>query len=106
MQQCKGTFFSESTDVFVITLNRRTFIFPETENLNFGVFLGCLSQPKAAFLLLKVSKLSKFTTISISKQFSVTKTQLFSFREKNVCLFGVMTKTSLLSEKNVPLQKL
>ena len=32
----KGTFFSESTDVFVITSNRRTFFFPETENLNFG----------------------------------------------------------------------
>ena len=32
----KGTFFSESTDVFVITSNKRTFSFPETENLNFG----------------------------------------------------------------------
>ena len=27
----KGTFFSESTDVFVITSNRWTFFFPETE---------------------------------------------------------------------------
>ena len=27
---------SESTDVFVITPNRRTFFFPETEHLNFG----------------------------------------------------------------------
>ena len=34
----KGTFFSESTDVFVITPNRLTFFFPETENLNFGYF--------------------------------------------------------------------
>jgi hypothetical protein len=33
---CKGTFLSESTDVFVITSNRRTFFFPETENLNCG----------------------------------------------------------------------
>ena len=32
----KGTFLSESTDVSVITSNRRTFFFPETENLNFG----------------------------------------------------------------------
>ena len=32
----KGMFLSESTDVFVITPNRRTFFFPETENLNFG----------------------------------------------------------------------
>ena len=34
--QSKGMFLSESTDVFVITPNRRTFFFPETENLNFG----------------------------------------------------------------------
>ena len=32
----KGTFLSENTDVFVITSNRRTFFFTETENLNFG----------------------------------------------------------------------
>ena len=35
---CKGTFLSEDTDVFVIISNRRTFFFPETENLNFGDF--------------------------------------------------------------------
>ena len=34
--QIIGMFFSESTDVFVITPNRPTFVFPETENLNFG----------------------------------------------------------------------
>ena len=33
---CKGTFLSESTYLFVITPNRPTFFFPETENLNFG----------------------------------------------------------------------
>ena len=32
----KGMFLSEGTDVFVITPNKRTFFFPETENLNFG----------------------------------------------------------------------
>ena len=32
----KVLFFSEDTDVFVITSNRRTFFFPETEYLNFG----------------------------------------------------------------------
>ena len=32
----KGMFLSEDTDVFVITPNKRTFFFPETENLNFG----------------------------------------------------------------------
>ena len=34
----KGMFLSESTHVFVINLNRRTFFFPETENLNFDDF--------------------------------------------------------------------
>ena len=34
----KGTILSENTNVFVITSNRRTFFFPETENLNFGDF--------------------------------------------------------------------
>ena len=32
----KGMFLSESTDVFVITPNRRTFFFPETETENFN----------------------------------------------------------------------
>ena len=32
----KGTFLSEDTDGFVISPNRRTFYFPELENLNFG----------------------------------------------------------------------
>ena len=35
-QTDKAAFLSESTDVFVISSNRRTFFFPETENLNFG----------------------------------------------------------------------
>ena len=36
--KCKGTFLSESTDIFVITPIRRTFFFPETENLTIGDF--------------------------------------------------------------------
>ena len=32
----KGTFLLEDADVFIITSNRRTFFFPETEKLNFG----------------------------------------------------------------------
>ena len=48
-------------------------------------------------------KLSNIKIFSISRQFSVTKIQLFSFREKNVCLFDVTTKTSASSDKNVPL---
>ena len=35
-QNDKGTFLSDDTDVFVITPNRQTFFFAETENLNFG----------------------------------------------------------------------
>ena len=34
----RGTFLSESTDVFVITPNSQTSFFPATQNLNFGVF--------------------------------------------------------------------
>ena len=37
-EHLKGTFLSESTDVFVITQNRQTFFFLETKNLNFGDF--------------------------------------------------------------------
>jgi hypothetical protein len=33
----------------------------------------------------------------------ITKIQIFSFREENVHLFDVMTKTSVLSDKKVPL---
>ena len=32
----KCMFFSEDTDVYVISLNKQTFYFPELENLNFG----------------------------------------------------------------------
>ena len=47
----KGTFLSESTDVFVTTPNRLTFFFPETESLNFGHF-------KAAFSVNKIETFS------------------------------------------------
>ena len=36
VEDIKGLFLSEDTDVFIITPNRRTFYFPETENLNFS----------------------------------------------------------------------
>ena len=58
MQIClffKGTFLSESTNVFVITPNRLTFLFPETENWNFGDFLGGPSKPKEALLPFQAS---------------------------------------------------
>ena len=35
-QEITGIFFSEDADVFVITPNKWTFFFAETENLNFG----------------------------------------------------------------------
>ena len=34
VEDIKGLFLSENTDVFVITPNRKTMFFPETENLN------------------------------------------------------------------------
>ena len=71
----KGTFLSEGThtDVFVKSPKRRTFYFPELENLNFGDFYSCPSQPNTAFLPLQACKLLNFKTCLISKQFSVTK---------------------------------
>ena len=42
----KGTFLSEDTDAFVITPNRQTFFFPETENLNFVIFKATLASPR------------------------------------------------------------
>ena len=42
-------------------------------------------------------------TSSISKQFSVTKIQIFKFRKINVRLFADMTKTSISSDRNVPI---
>ena len=45
----EGTFLSESTDVFVITLNRRTFFLPENENLNFGDW-NCLETEDVCML--------------------------------------------------------
>ena len=103
-QSIKGTFLSQSTDVFVITPNRQTFFFPETENLKFSDLIALAIQPNVAFLPLQASKLSNFQISSISKQFSVTKIQIFCFRETNVCMFGVMTKTSASSNKKVPLR--
>ena len=93
----KGTFFSESTDVIVITPNKRTFYFPETENLIFGDIQGC---PKAVFLPLSLQTLRhpQFQSNFQSQKFK------FSVSEKkNVRLLGVMTKTSVSSDKNVPL---
>ena len=94
---CKGTFFSESTNVFVITPNRQTFFCPETENLNFGDFKGCLSQPKAASLPLQGSNLSNFKVSSISKQFFSHQNSTFQFqgRKMFVCLM-LWPKISIL----------
>ena len=61
---------------------QKNIFLPETENLTFGNFQGYPSLPKVAFLPLQASKLSNFKTSSISKQFSVTKIQIFSFREE------------------------
>ena len=109
----KGTFLSESNDVFVIIPNRQTFFFPETENLNFGDFYGCPSQPKTIFLPLQVFRLSNFKTSSIYEQFSVTKNSNFQFQERKmfVCLElwlkhqYLLTKTYLYGVRRNPFFK-
>ena len=86
----KGTFLSESTGGFVLTPNRLTFFFPETENSNFGDFYGCPSQLQMAVLPLQASKYSNFNISSISKQFSVSgkKKCLFALSyDKNISTF-------------------
>ena len=60
------------------------------------------SQPKAAFLPLQGSKLSNFRTQFLSN-FQSPKFKFSVPGKKNVRLFEVMTKTSVLSDKNVPL---
>jgi hypothetical protein len=63
--------------------------------------LGCPSKQKAAFLPLQASKLSNFKISPISEpkfKFSVS-------GKKNVRLFGVTIKTSVSSDKSVPLLK-
>ena len=76
---CKGKFLSESTDVL------QTFFFPKTENLNFGDFMAAQN------------KLLSFQTLRHPQFISKFK---FSVSGKNVVfLFGVLTKTSVSSEK-------
>ena len=93
---------SESTDVFVITPNRRTFFFHETKNLNFGDFYGYLPSPAKGGLL----ALTSFQILrhpQFSKQFRSTKFKFSVKGKKNVCHYGVIIKTSVISDKDVPL---
>ena len=98
----KGTFLSEDTDDFVITPNRRTFVFPE--NLNFGDWKlfrnwGCLKVWK-----LKGLQGQEGHIWQARAALKITKIEIFSVSgKKNVRQFGVMTKPSVLSDKNVPL---
>ena len=88
---------SESTDVFVITPNRQIVFFPETENLNFGH--RC---PSCPYKPLSIS----IQTLRYLQLLSNFQPPIFKFSvsaKKNVRLFGVMTKTSASSDKNVPL---
>ena len=102
----------------LITPNRRTSFFPETENMNFGDFLGCPSQelvnllrnicpsqPKVAFLSLQFKPLT-FQNLKHPQFLSNFQSPNLKFSvsgKKNVRLFGVVTKTSVSSDKNVPL---
>ena len=98
----KGAFLSESTDVFVVTPNRRTFFFPETENLVISkAAQACQMWPSSPY------KPLSFQTLMHSQflcNFQSPKFKSLVSRKKNVCLFEDMTKTSVSSDKNVPLQ--
>ena len=64
------------------------------------IFEWSLSQPKAAFLPLQGSKLSNFKAVSISKQFSVTEIQIFSFKEKK-CSSGWSYDKNIFSKLSI-----
>ena len=85
---------SEDNDVFVTTPNRRKFFFPENcseieDVLKFESLEACKGKQVAFGWLGQPKKTPKFK-LSISGK-------------KNVRLLGVMTKTSVLSAKNVPI---
>ena len=88
--KCKGLFLSEGTDVFVITPNRQTFFFPETER-----------QPSCPYKPLSIQNLRYLQFLS---NFQTPKFKFSVSGKKNVHLFGVMTKTSVPYDKNEPLQ--
>ena len=77
-----GTFFSKSSESFVISSNTRTFYF-------------CDSQSKP----LQASKLSNLKAYSIFKQISVPKIQIFNLRKIKGHMFEEMTNGSSFSEK-------
>ena len=61
---------------------------------------------------LEIENVLKFESLEVCKRrksslkrvaLQITKIQISVSRNKNVCLFGVITKTSVLSDKNVPL---
>jgi hypothetical protein len=85
----KGSFFPESTDVFVISSNTRTFY------IIFKAALNCV------FFTIYTSILSNLKTSSISKQILVAKIQIFQLRKKRfIRMFEEMTNASVLSEKS------
>ena len=86
----KGTFLSESTDVFVIHL--QTLFFLETEQGQ--RWPSCPYKPLSFQTLKNPQFLSNFQSPKFKFSVSV---------KKNVLLFGVMTKTSVSSDINVPL---
>ena len=85
---------SEDTDAFVIILNRQTFFFPE--NLN------ALAGQRQPFCLYKALSFQNLRHPKFLSNFQSPKFKFSVSGMKNVRLFDVMTKTSVLSEKNVP----
>ena len=53
---------------------------------------------------LEIEDVLKFESLEAIAALKIPKIQTFSFRKEKVCLFGLMAKTSVLSDKNVPLK--
>ena len=86
---------SEDTDAFVINPNRRTF-----SSLILKADLASQRRPDCPY------KALSFQTLRHPQFLSNVQSSKFKFSvsgKKNVCLFDAMTKTSLLSDKIVPL---
>jgi hypothetical protein len=90
---------SEDTDAFVITSNRQTFFFPETENLNFGDLNAALASQSRTACPYKALSFQFLRHPQYLSNFQLPKFKFSVSGKKNVRLFEVMTKTSVLSEK-------
>ena len=99
----KGMFLSEGNDVFVITPNRPTFFFPETKIWILMIFKDVLASKRRSSCPYKPLSFQILRHPQFLSNFQSPKFKFFVSGKKNVHLLGVMTKTSLSSDKKVPL---